>query len=84
VDKNLGLKKTERKRYRLLYQLESQLETPMFLLAMLWLFYFVKELVAGLSPIEEKIVGLVWLLFILEFLLKIWLAKRKLLYIKQN
>gem|GEM_PF-2778785 len=56
----------------------------MFLLAMLWLFYFVKELVAGLSPIEEKIVGLVWLLFILEFLLKIWLAKRKLLYIKQN
>jgi len=84
VDKNLGLNKTERKRYRLLYQLESQLETPMFLLAMLWLFYFIKELVAGLSPIEEKIVGLVWLLFILEFLLKIWLAKRKLLYIKQN
>jgi len=56
----------------------------MFLLAILWLFYFIKELLVGLSPTEGTIVGLVWLLFILEFLLKIGLAKDKLLYIKQN
>src|SRR5690606_1154348 len=74
----------ERGRYRLLYRLESQLETPMFLLAILWLYFIVKELVVSLSPTEEIIVGIIWTLFILEFLLKIWLAKDKLLYIREN
>jgi predicted Zn-dependent protease len=77
-------KKTERRRYRLLHLLEGRLETPMFLLSFLWLYYMIKELVASLSRTEEILVGIIWILFILEFLLKIWLAKNKWVYIKQN
>src|SRR5690606_9675743 len=56
----------------------------MFLLSILWLYFLIKELLANLSPVEETIVGLIWIVFILEFILKIVLAKDKLLYIKQN
>lgn len=73
-----------RTRYRLLYKLESNLETPMFLLAILWLFYVIKEFISGLSPFQEKIVVWIWVLFILEFVLKLWLSKDKLFYIKSN
>ncbi|MEX2593978.1 MAG: hypothetical protein WD426_14480 [Anditalea sp.] len=76
--------KKARSRYRLLYKLESNVETPMFLLAILWLYYLIKELISGISPAEERIVGLIWILFIIEFLLKVGLSKDKLLYIKTN
>src|SRR5690606_703270 len=84
MDQTTSTKNTARSRYRLLHRLEGQLETPMFLLAILWLYYIVKELVVSLSPTEEKIVGIIWILFILEFLLKVWLAKDKARYIRQN
>lgn len=84
MDKTTLTKNTARSRYRLLHRLESQLETPMFLLAILWLYYIVKELVVNLSPTEEIVVGIIWILFILEFLLKIWLAKDSVRYIRQN
>jgi hypothetical protein len=84
MDQTTSTKNTARSRYRLLHRLESQLETPMFLLATLWLYYIVTELVVSLSPIEETVVGIIWILFILEFLLKIWLAKDKVRYIRRN
>src|SRR5690606_9887590 len=84
MDRATSTKNTVRSRYRLLYRLERQLETPMFLLAILWLYFIVKELAVSLSPIEEIVVGIIWILFILEFLLKIWLAKDRVRYIKQN
>src|SRR5690606_27580098 len=84
MDQTTSTKNTARSRYRLLHRLEGQLETPMFLLAILWLYYIVKELVVSLSATEELVVGIIWILFILEFLLKIWLAKDRVRYIKQN
>ncbi len=44
---------SKRKKYRLFYKLEEQLEVPMFLLAIVWLFFFILELVNGLSPTQE-------------------------------
>ncbi len=74
----------KRKRYRLLYKLEAGLETPMFLLAILWLVFLIIELTQGLTPTQELLVTIIWGLFIFEFLLKLFLAPRKLAYLKQN
>ncbi|WP_114779596.1 hypothetical protein [Botryobacter ruber] len=76
--------KQRRRRYRLLYKLEASLEAPMFLLALLWLVFLVIELTQGLSQTQEHIVTAIWVLFIFEFVLKLFLAPRKLAYIKQN
>lgn len=60
------------------------METPMFLLAIFWLYLFIVELSKGLSAFQEKMVFIIWILFILEFLLKIFLAEDKSAYIKKN
>lgn len=74
----------KRKRYRLLYKLEAGLETPMFLLAIAWLVLLVLELTSGLTPTQEVVVTVIWVLFIFEFLLKLFLAPRKGWYLKNN
>ena len=56
----------------------------MFILAMVWLFLFVVELVQGLSPFQEDLILVIWILFIAEFFIKLILAPRKLLFIRSN
>ncbi len=73
-----------RKRYRIFYKLEEHLEIPMFLLAIGWLILFIIEIFRGLSPFEEKLIYVIWILFILEFLIKFIIAPRRLQFIKQN
>lgn len=72
------------RRERLLYRLEAGLEAPMFLLAVAWLWLFALELLAGLSPLQERAVLAIWGLFIAEYLLKLHLAPRKRAYIRRN
>ncbi|WP_157593662.1 hypothetical protein [Pontibacter actiniarum] len=74
----------KRKHFRLLYKLEAGLEAPMFLLSILWLIFFILELTQGLTPTQERLVIAIWVMFIVEFLLKFFLAPRKGQYIKQN
>ena len=75
---------SKRKRFHLLYQLEEHLEIPMFLLAIIWLVLLVTELTKGLSPTQDQIVMVIWVVFILEYLLKFVLAPHKLSYVKQQ
>lgn len=75
---------SNRKKYRLFYKIEEHLEIPMFLLAVLWLYFFIIEIVEGLSPTQEYLIYGIWGIFILEFLLKLFLAPRKIGYLKQN
>jgi len=56
----------------------------MFLLALVWLWLFVDELVSGLTLWEQGLVTAIWIVFVLEFLLKLYLAPRKLAYISRN
>lgn len=56
----------------------------MFVLAFVWLWFFVRELTEGLSRGQQAAVTVVWILFIGEFLLKLYLAPRRLHYIIQN
>lgn len=74
----------QRRHYRLLYRLEEWLEPIMFLLAFVWLWLFIEELVDGLSPRQQLAVSAIWIIFIIEFLLKLYLAPRRLNYAARN
>ena len=56
----------------------------MFVLSFAWLWLFVVELARGLTQAQERWVLIIWGTFILEFLIKLFLAPRKLKYIKNN
>jgi hypothetical protein len=77
-------KSVRRKKYRLLYKLEGGLEVPMFLLSLFWLYLLIVDLVKGMNQLQTVLFYIVWGLFILEYLLKLWLAPRKWIYIKHN
>jgi hypothetical protein len=49
----------------------------MFLLSIVWLYFFIAELVGGLTPTQETIIYVIWLLFIAEFLIKFIVTPRK-------
>lgn len=56
----------------------------MFILALIWLWLLIDELVFGLSPVQERVLVGIWITFIFEFLLKFLLAPRKLDYVNSN
>jgi voltage-gated potassium channel len=73
---------TERK--KLLNSIEKLLEGPMICLGFVWLALLVIELVWGLSPVLQNISLAIWGVFIIDFLLKFFLAPRKLRFLKTN
>ena len=83
-DETLDPEELDRERFELLQRLEDKLELPMVVLGLLWLVLLVVELVRGLTATLEAAGTVIWVLFILDFLLKLTLAPRKLLYVRQN
>ncbi len=73
-----------KERREVLEQLEDWLETPMLVLGFAWLVLFIIELIWGLSPLLEVISTVIWIIFILDFTLKLTLAPRKIAYLKNN
>ena len=74
----------EQERTELLQQLEDWLETPMLVLAFAWLALFIIELIWGLSPLLEIASNTIWIIFILDFIVKFALAPHKVSYLKGN
>jgi voltage-gated potassium channel len=74
----------ERERYELLQRLDDWVDTPMLLLALLWLALLVVELIWGEIPAFEIIVTIIWAIFILDFALEFILAPHKIIYLKRN
>ncbi len=74
----------DRERREVLQQLEDWLEMPMLVLGFAWLALFVVELIWGLSPLLQAIGTAIWIIFILDFIVKFTLAPRKLAYLKSN
>lgn len=56
----------------------------MFLLAMAWMYLFLVELVEGQTPLQKDLITSIWILFILEFLIKLFLAPRRGTFVRQN
>ncbi len=73
-----------RNRYQLLIGLEQLLEVPMAVLGLGWLVLIVIDLTSELSPFLQLISTGIWVVFILDFLLKFILAPRKLPFLKTN
>lgn len=74
----------EKERYELLQNLEEWLETPMLVLAFVWLALLVMELIWGESLAFEIIGTTIWVIFILNFVVEFVLAPRKGSYLKNN
>jgi len=74
----------EKERSEVLEQLEDWMETPMLVLGFAWLALLVLEFTRGLSPFLEAVGTVIWIIFILDFCLKLILAPRKLDYLRSN
>lgn len=72
----------EHERSEILQQLEGWLDMPMLVLSFIWLALFVLELTHGLNPFLEGLSVTIWLIFIIEFGVKLLLAPRKLVYLR--
>lgn len=76
--------KLEKERNELLNQIQNTLEVPMIILGFVWLVLLLVELLWELSPMLQLLNTCIWVLFILDFLLKFWLAPRKMAFLKKN
>lgn len=74
----------ERERYELLQRLEDWLETPMLVLAFAWLALLILELIQGESQLFYFLGTIIWVVFIIDFAVKLVLAPRKTVYLKRN
>lgn len=71
-------------RRNVLEQVEDWLETPLLILAFVWLALMVSELIWGLSPILEAAGVVIWIVFIVDFLIKFVLAPDKSAYLRSH
>jgi voltage-gated potassium channel len=71
-------------RYELLQQLEDWLETPMLVLAFVWLALLIVELIWGESHLFYTIGTVIWVVFILDFAVKFALAPQKGAFLRRH
>ena len=71
-------------RREILIRLESWLETPMIVLGFIWLVLLIVELRWGLNPFLEGVGTAIWIIFILDFVIRLVVAPNKLSYLKSN
>ncbi|MBK5280492.1 MAG: potassium channel family protein [Nitrospiraceae bacterium] len=74
----------ETERRKVLHDLERWLETPMLILAFVWLGLVIVEAMWGAGPVLEGIGTLIWIIFILDALVRLILAPHKIAYFKEN
>lgn len=74
----------KRERHELLQRLEGWLETPMLVLSFAWLGLLVVELIRGESLLLYFLGTIIWVVFILDFAVKLVLAPAKVVYLKGN
>ncbi|NDJ20510.1 potassium channel protein [Nostoc sp. B(2019)] len=74
----------DRERNEVLQQLEDWLEIPMLVLGFVWLALFIIEIIWGLNSLLEAFSITIWIIFILDFLLKLAIAPHRPSYIKSN
>ena len=74
----------QRERNRLLYSIDRLLDGPMIFLGFVWLVLLIVDLIWGLSRTLDAISISIWILFIIDFVIKFILAPAKLDYVKKN
>jgi voltage-gated potassium channel len=71
-------------RWEILQRLEDWLETPMIVLGFVWLALLVLNLVHGLSPLLADLSNLIWILFGVDFILRLLIAPRRFVFLKRH
>lgn len=74
----------DHERWALLHTINEFTDRPMIFLAMVWLVLLILDFTRGLSPFLAQLSNVIWVLFILDFLLKFAIAPRKLAYLRQG
>jgi voltage-gated potassium channel len=75
---------TDRQRWRTLRQLDEWVQTPMVVLALVWLAIVLIELISGSSKLLETVGTVIWVIFIAEFAVRLLIAPKKLAFLKHN
>ena len=83
-EKEVVKEKIKNERLGILRQLEDWLETPMLVLSFVWLGLFIYEVVWNLNPLLETVGTVIWIIFVIDFALKFFLAPKKPEYLKSN
>lgn len=73
-----------KERATLLRRLNHTLEGPMIFLGFVWMVLLVIELISGLSPLLEAISLSIWIIFIIDFAIKFFLAPHKVSFLKKS
>jgi len=73
-----------RNRLQLLRRITALAETPMALLGLAWLCLMVVDLTRGLASTGQHATTLIWIIFIIDFAVRLTLAPRKLTYMRNN
>ena len=73
-----------RLRWKLLRDLDQWLTVPMALLSLAWLLIVVWELVSGSTELLTTVGTTIWIIFIVEFVIRFSLAPDKLPFLKSN
>jgi voltage-gated potassium channel len=75
---------SDRLRERTLSRFENRIEPFMAALGVIWVALFVIEMTRGLSPLLGMASTVIWILFIIDFGLRLALAPRRLAYLRRN
>lgn len=77
-------KPTKRERHRALRELDEMLERPMIYLGIIWAILIIVQLTRGLSPLLVTLSTAIWVVFIVDFAVRMVLAPYKLAYLRRN
>lgn len=77
-------KRIEVERDGILHKIEDWLETPLVALAFVWLILMALEFTSNEPTRYQGVANVIWVIFILEFILKFVIAPRKLVFLKNN
>jgi len=67
-----------------LKRLADRLETPMVVLAFAWLGLTIADMGGYDPPWVNAAENAIWVIFVIDFLLRLWLARNKLVYLRHN
>jgi voltage-gated potassium channel len=71
-------------RWELLQHIDSFTEKPLIALSFVWLGLLILDFTTGLGPFLQTAVNVIWALFVVDFVIELIIAPRKLDYLQRN
>jgi voltage-gated potassium channel len=75
---------SNKERENILLEINETLGLPLIFLAILWLALIILDMLYGLPPLLQTVNSVIWIIFILDFSIELYIAPRKKEYLKQN